>query len=152
MPDVPLGIVSVTLVSSGKAWDGVKVAVLPLIFQEPGVDGEIFGSGVPDDSGAEKPTVIGLAPLTLFELEPGVTEVTSIAGAGVTVGEALGVALSWREDATDVVFTVVWAGLTASTTRPAMSTSAAATPVTTRDLLDTPSPRSLEQTELHQDQ
>jgi hypothetical protein len=96
--------------------------------------------------------VTGLEPLTLFELEPGMTEVISIAGAGVTVFGALAADLSWREDATDVVFTVVWAGLTASTTRPAMSTRAAATPVTTRDLLDTPSPRSLEQTELHQDQ
>src|ERR1700761_4271329 len=170
MPEVPLGMVSVTLVSSVNGWDGVKVAVLPLTFQEPGVDGEIFGSGVVGDSGAEKPTVIGLAPLTLFELEPGVTEVTSIAGAGVTVGEALGVALSWCEDATDVVFTVVWAGLTVSTTRPATSTSAAATPVMIRDLrarerpaprcdvrrrnqpeFDTPTPRSLEQTGLHQD-
>jgi hypothetical protein len=144
----------------------VKVAVLPLIFQDPAVSGEILGSGVLADSGAEKPTVMGLVPLTVPAPEWGVNEATSIAGAGVT---GFGVALApdaplCREAATDVVRTVVWPGPTASTTRPATSTSAAATPVITRDLLarerpvprcavrrrnqpeyDTPTPRSLGQ-------
>src|ERR1700761_6498065 len=172
MPSVPLGIVSVTLVSSGKPIDGVKVAVLPLIFQEPSVDGEILGSGVLGDSGAEKPTVIALVPLTLSELEPGVTEVIVIGGAGVTVWVGLGALPEvCREDATDVVRSVAWPGVTASTTRPAASTRAAAIPVITSDLLardrpappgdvrrrnqpesDTPAPRSLNQSWMYQDQ
>jgi hypothetical protein len=145
----------------------VKVAVLPLIFQDPAVSGEILGSGVLADSGAEKPTVMGLVPLTVPAPEWGMNEATSIAGAGVTTG--FGVALApdgplCRDAATDVVRTVVWPGPTASTTRPATSTSTAAAPVITTDLLarerpvprctvrrrnqpeyDTPSPRSLSQ-------
>jgi hypothetical protein len=109
MPDVPSGTVTVTLVSSGQPTEGVKVAVLPLIFQDPAVSGEILGSGVLADSGAEKPTVMGLVPLTVPAPERGVNEATSIAGAGVT---GFGVALApdgplCRDAATDVVRTVV---------------------------------------------
>jgi hypothetical protein len=161
-------MVSVTAVSSGKAVEGVKVAVLPLTFQDPAVEGEILGSGELEDSGAEKPTVMAAAPLTLLALELGETDVTSRAGAGVMVcvgfGAALDEAVLCREEATDVVRTGAWPGPIATTTRPAMSTSAAAMPVISRDLLarerpvplcdvrrrnqseyDTPSPRSLDQ-------
>ena len=88
------------------------MAVLPLIFQDPAVSGETLGSGVLADSGAEKPTVMGLVPLTVPAPERGVNEATSIAGAGVT---GFGVALApdvplCRDAATDVVRTVVWPG------------------------------------------
>jgi hypothetical protein len=142
MPDEPLGMVSVTVVSSGKPTDGVNVAVLPETFQEPDVDGDTLGSGVLAASGAENPTVIGLVPVTLCELEPGVTEVISSAGAGCTVCFGAGLVfwpdepeLSCRDEATVVLRSMVLPGVVTSTATPAITTSAAAMPVISRDLL-----------------
>ena len=76
VPDEPPGTVSVTAVSSGIPAAGVKVAELPSTFQEPATEGDSRGSGEFRASGAENPTWIGAVPLTLRELEPGVTDVT----------------------------------------------------------------------------
>ncbi len=69
------------------------MAVLPETFQEPGVDGEIVGSGESAASGAENPTVMGAVPVTECWLEPGTTEV--IGERGRRGHDVLWLALDW---------------------------------------------------------
>ena len=64
------------MVSPGNPAAGVKVAEVPSTFQEPATEGDSWGSGEFSASGAENPTSIGLVPMTLRELDPGVTDVT----------------------------------------------------------------------------
>src|SRR5450755_3427874 len=115
-------MLSVTVVSSAYPVAGVKMADLPWTSQEPGTAGISLGSGESAASGAEKLTSMGMVPLTFEELEPGVTDVTCSAGAGCA---ARAWSDSWREDATDVVRSVVLPGPTRRTATPAMTTSAA---------------------------
>ena len=151
------------MVLSGTPVDGVKVADVPSTLQEPATEGDSRGSGVSCDSGAEKLTWIGLVPLTLRELEPGVTEVIWRGAAGVLCA-ASGLAPFPVEAATDVVRNAVFPGVTSRTATPAMTTTAADTAVISADFrgrlaprpgtrrrnqsgCDTaPSPRSLSQT------
>ena len=56
VPAEPLGMLTVTVVSSGKPVAGVKVAVRPSTFHEPATEGETLGSAEPAARGAEKPT------------------------------------------------------------------------------------------------
>jgi hypothetical protein len=71
---------------------GVKVAVFPLMLQEPEIFGMRVGVALVGDKGALKVTVIGLVPSTLPLLpRPGATAVmySGLGGAG---GVALGLA------------------------------------------------------------
>ena len=129
-------MLTVTVVSSANPVAGMKVAELPWTFQEPGTAGVSLGIEEPSASGAEKSTWMRLVPLTLEAPEPGVTDVTCSAGAGC--------AWSWREDATDVVRSVILPGPTSRTATPAMTTSAAEAAVIRTDFFLTrgrPAPR-----------
>jgi hypothetical protein len=63
VPPMPLGTVTVTLVSGRNPDAGVNVAVAPDTFQFPAIFGEMDGNVVFADSGEEKVNVIGAPPL-----------------------------------------------------------------------------------------
>ena len=79
---IPAGTVTVTLVSSKKPPAGTKTARSPWIVQVPVIFGEICGNGVLADSGAEKCTQIGEAPLTPCVPGVGVIDTSWNAPAG----------------------------------------------------------------------